>query len=142
MLRSINAAASASPSVAAVSSPFLRGRAPYVFCVGGLPEQGRDGGLTPLLGVLAGGQAVVDGGDADVGPGRDQDPHRVDVPLRAVAEDHRLVERGPAEVVHVIHVDARPHQPSRVAACPRSVARISAVPLNESLLSRSAPCAA
>ena len=42
--------------------PFLRGRAPYVFCIGGLPEQGRDGGLTHLLGVLAGGQAVVDGG--------------------------------------------------------------------------------
>ena len=44
------------------------------------------------------------------------------------------MEGGPAEVVHVVHVDARPHQPSRDRRVPALGGADQRVPLKESLL--------
>ena len=45
-------------------------------------------------------------GEVDVGPGGQQQLDDLLVPGPAVAEDDRLEERGPAELVDVIDIDA------------------------------------
>ena len=49
-------------------------------------------------------------GDVDVGAGFDEEPHDLGMSRAAVAEDHRLQQRGPAEIVDVILVDRRSEQ--------------------------------
>ena len=65
------------------------------------------------LGVLEGGDAVPVR-DRGVGAGLEEDLHDPLPRPGALAEDHRLQERGPAQVVDVVHVDAGAHDPVHV----------------------------
>ena len=63
-------------------------------------QEGDDRGLPPLPGVLE-RRDPVPVGDRPVGAGGQQRPDHRLVARSAVAEDHRLEQRGPAEVVDV-----------------------------------------
>ena len=61
--------------------------------------------------MLDGGDALAVG-DGDVRPRLDEQPNDLRVLQAAVAEDHRLEERRPAEIVDVVDVDLGLEQPS------------------------------
>ena len=70
-------------------------------------------GLSGTAGVLQRGHAVAVG-DRRVGAGVQQDPDDLLVGRRPVAEDHRLQQRGPAQVVDMVDVDVGLHDPADV----------------------------
>ena len=73
-------------------------------------------------------------------PPRHEDPDGVEVSPAAVAEDDRLVQGGPPELVDVVQRTPACTSRPTTAAWPRSAARIRPVPLKLSFESTSAPC--
>ena len=86
------------------------------------------------------GDLITLGLQPQVGAGGDQDTHGVDVAARSVAQDDRLVQRGPAQVVDVVDLDLGLDQPTGDVGVAAVGCPISPVPLKESLESTSAPC--
>lgn len=70
------------------------------------------------LAMGGGAHVVAAGGQLDVRPSRDELPDGVDIPLAAVTEDDRLMQRGPAEPVDVVHLHARTQKPADDARMP------------------------
>ena len=96
--------------------------------------------MAPGRGVLERGDLITLGLQPQVGAGCDQDLYGVDVPARSVAQDDRLVQAvQPRLLMWSISILASTSRPA-MSAWPRSAARISPVPLKESLESTSAPC--
>ena len=81
--------------------------------------QGRDLTRIPLAaGVVQRRHAVPLGRQPHVGTPGHEDPHGVVVGRRALAEDDRLVQGGPAQPVHVVDLDAGLDQPADDAGMP------------------------
>src|SRR6185503_3686717 len=69
-----------------------------------VPDQRGDRIVAAVAGVLERRHAVLVG-DVGVGAGGEQHAHDLDVARAAVAQDYRLQQAGPAEIVDVIDVD-------------------------------------
>ena len=68
--------------------------------------------MTSGHGVLQRRHTVPPRSQPDVGAGGHQHPHGVDIAPRTIAEDDRLVERGPAKIVDVVDLNPGLHQPT------------------------------
>ena len=62
--------------------------------------------------MLERGDLVTLGRQSQVGAGGDQDPHGVDVARRSIAQNDRLVQCGPAQVIDVVDLDVGLDQPA------------------------------
>ena len=90
--------------------------------------------------MLQRGGPVTLGLQPRVGAGGDQDSHGIDIAVRSVAEDDRLMQGGPPQVVDVVDLDVGLNQPAGNVGVTAVGGPDQPSPVEGSLESTSAPC--